>query len=90
MGRGPGRWPGLLVVTGMLFVPDDRLLAEVVMAAGGHRLVTPLIGAPVAGLPGPVPRLSVGGAPTLTVPRPLVFPASRRSPFPGSSVRSIS
>jgi len=35
--------------------------------------MAPLVGAPVAGLPGPVPRLTVGGALTLTVPRPLAL-----------------
>jgi hypothetical protein len=73
-GRGPGRWPGLLVVAGVLLVPDDRLLAGIVMAAGWDRLVTPLVGASVAGLPGPVPCLTVGGALALAVPGPLVFP----------------
>jgi hypothetical protein len=73
-GRGPGRWPGLLVVAGVLLVPDDRLLAGVVIAASGHRLMAPLVGGrPVAGLPGPVPRLTVGGVLALTVPRPLVL-----------------
>jgi hypothetical protein len=62
------------VVAGVLLVPDDRILAGVVIAAGGHRLVAPLVrGRPVAGFPGPVARLTVGGALALTVPRPLVL-----------------
>jgi len=83
-GRGTGRWPGLFVVPGVFLVPYDRLLAGVVMAACGHRLIAPLVGAPVAGLPGPVPRLTVGGALTLTVPRPLALPGIAALALAGS------
>jgi hypothetical protein len=62
------------MIIGVFLVAHDRLLAEVVMAAGGHRLVPSLVdGRLVAGLPGPVLRLTVGGALLFTVPPPLVL-----------------
>jgi hypothetical protein len=63
------------VVAGVLLIPDDRLLAGVVITAGGHRLLAPLVGGRlVPRLPGPVLRLTVGGALALTMLRPLVLP----------------
>ena len=66
------------MVAGVFLVAHDRLLTGVVMAAGGHRLMAPLVGTrPVAGLPGPVALLTVGGALAFIVPGPLVVPVYR-------------
>jgi hypothetical protein len=65
----------LLVIAGMFLAAHDRLLAEVVIAAGGHRLLPSLVDARlVPRLPGPVPRLTVGGTLALAVLPPLVLP----------------
>jgi hypothetical protein len=61
------------VIAGMFLAAHDRLLTEVVIAAGGHRLIAALVdGRLVAGLPGPGPRLTVGGALALVL-SPLVL-----------------
>jgi len=76
----------------MLLVPDDRLLARVVVAAGWHRLVPALVDAgPVPRLVSVVPCLTFGRVPTL-VPRtpfcavtlavfPSLCPAHLPTPF---------
>src|SRR5215471_21099699 len=79
----------------MLLVADDRLLAEVIVAAGGHRLVPALVDAwPVPRVVGVVPCLAFGRVQALVLAAPVagfravtvpVFPSVRpvhlRSPF---------
>src|SRR5215471_17173554 len=79
----------------MLLVADDRLLAEVIVAAGGHRLVPALVDAwPVPRLVGVVPCLAFGRVQALVLPAPVagfravtvpvfpsVHPVHLRSPF---------
>jgi hypothetical protein len=78
-----------LVAARVLFVPDDRLLAEIVMAAGGHRLVPTLVGAwPVPRLVGVVPCLAFSRVQALVGPAWFVgFRAVTLAVFP--SVRPV-
>jgi hypothetical protein len=57
----------------VLLVADDRLLADVVVAAGGHRLVPALVDArPVPRLIGVVLCLAFGRVQALILPLPIV------------------
>src|SRR5205823_1111491 len=83
-GRRPGRGLGLPVAARVLLVPDDRLLASVVMAARWHGLVPALVDARlVPRLVGVVACLAFGRVQALVLPARFlavtlaVFPSSR-------------